>query len=96
MLQCVAVCRSVLKCVAVYCSVPYPRENAVCCCEALLQVCCSVLQCAAAWHSVFHCVVVCYNVLQCVDCVVVCATVCVCVQTVEVKIVCGNCRVLYP
>ena len=55
MLQCVAVCCSVLQCAAVCCSV-----------LQCVAVCCSVLQCAAVCLSVLQCVAVCCSVLQCV------------------------------
>jgi len=63
-LQCVAVCCSVLQCVAVY------QERS---CTLVLQariiaiyvaVCCSVLQCVAVCCSVLQCVAVCSSVLQ--------------------------------
>jgi len=50
-LQCVAVCYSVLQFGAVCCT--------VCC-----TVCCSVLQCIAVCCSVLQCVAVCCSVLQ--------------------------------
>ena len=55
MLQCVAVCCSVLQRVAVCCSV-----------LQCVAVCCSMLQCVAARCSVLQCVAVCRSVLQCV------------------------------
>ena len=55
MLQCAAVCCSVLQCVAVCCSV-----------LQCVAVCCSVLQCVAVCCSVLQCVAVCCSVLQCV------------------------------
>ena len=65
MLQCVAVCCSVLQCsmlqyVAVCCSV---EQLAVLQCVA---VCCSVLQCVAAFCSVLQYVPLHCSVLQCV------------------------------
>ena len=57
-LQCVAVCCSVLQCVAGYMTC-YTSCLVVCC--SMLQcvaVCCSVLQCAAAYCSVLQCVAV--------------------------------------
>ena len=48
MLQCVAVCCSVLQCAAVCCSV-----------LQCVAVCCSVLQCVAVCCSVLQCVAVC-------------------------------------
>ena len=56
-LQCAAVCCSVLLCVAESCTV-----LAVCC--DVLAVCCSVLQCVAVYCSVLQCVAVCCSVLQ--------------------------------
>jgi len=61
--RCVAVCCSVLQCVAVWCSV-IQRE-----CQSLQQhydellhrcvaVCCSVLQCDTVWCSVVQCAAV--------------------------------------
>jgi len=78
-LQHVAVwCSSVLQCVAVRCNVtwmpvrmqrPTPRDVAgayVPCCLIHLLPACKVLQCGAVWCcSVFQCVAVCYNALQC-------------------------------
>jgi len=64
-LQCVAVCFSVMKCDAVHRSVL--QCNAACC--SVLQyvaVCCSVLQCIAACYSVLQCGAVYCSVLQCV------------------------------
>ena len=72
MLQCVAVCYSVLQHVAVYCfryslfwrvhhSV-YPRSAALKC----VVVCCSVLQCVVVCCSALQCITVCCSVLQCV------------------------------
>ena len=55
MLQYVAVCCSVLQCVAVRCSV-----------LQCVAMCCSVLQCVAVCCSVLQCVAVCCSVLQCV------------------------------
>ena len=55
LLQCVAVCCSVVQCGAVWCSV-----------LQCVAVCCSVLQCGAVWCSVLQCVAVCCSVLQCV------------------------------
>jgi len=79
MLQCgAAVCCSVLQCVAVRCNVtwmpvriqrPTPRDVAgayVPWCLIHLLPACKVLQCVAAWCcSVFECVAVCRNALQC-------------------------------
>ena len=61
-LQCVAVCCSVLQCVAVL-------LQCVAVCYSVLQcvaVRCSVLQCVAVCYSVLQCVAVCCSVLQCV------------------------------
>ena len=56
-LQCcsIAVCCSVLRCVAI-------------CCSGLqcVAICCSVMQCVAVCGSVLQCVAVCCSVLQCV------------------------------
>ena len=69
MLQCVAVCCSVLQCVAEsrkdfgpLLSRPARRLLSVLQCAA---VCCSVLQCVAVCCSVLQCVAVCCSVLQC-------------------------------
>ena len=73
--QSVAVCCSLLWCVAVCCNVavaavdPVIRETLVSCvalCRSVLQcvaVCCSVLQCVPVCCSVLQCVVVCCRVL---------------------------------
>ena len=63
-LQCAAVCCSVLQCAAVCCSV---LQCAAVCCSVLqcAAVCCSVLQCAAVFCSVFQCVAVYVGVFQC-------------------------------
>ena len=58
MLQCVALCGSVLK----YGS----TAGLVTLQEILKKVCCSVLQCVAVCCSVMQCETVCYSVLQCV------------------------------
>ena len=82
MLQCVAVCCSVLQCGAVCCSVL--QCGAVCC--SVLQcvaVCCSVLQCVAVCCSVLQCAAVCCNVLK---------RVAVCCHALQC--VAGCCRVL--
>ena len=55
-LQCVALCCSVLRCVAVCCSV-----------LQCVAVCCSVLQCVAVRCSVLQCVAVCCSVLQTIN-----------------------------
>jgi len=71
-LQCVAVCCSVLQYVTAFCKnwnhlfgAHLPQRT--CAHEAMLQcvaVCCSVLQCAAVCCSVLQCVAVCCTVLQ--------------------------------
>jgi len=63
-LQCVAVCCSVLLCVVVYCSM---LQCVAVCCSVLqcVAVWCSVLQCVAVWCSVLQCVAVCCSVLHC-------------------------------
>ena len=68
MLQCVAVCCSVLQCDAMRCSV-----------VQCIVVWCSVMQCAAVCYSVLQCVAVCCSVLQCVA---VCCSVLQCVAVV--------------
>ena len=57
MLQCVAVCCSVLQC--------FPLSL---CCSVLqcVALCCSVLQCVAVRYSALECVGVCCSVLHCV------------------------------
>ena len=65
-LQCVAVCCSVLhRVAAVYKCVSFgtPREHAL---EVSVAVCISTLQCVAVCCSVLQCVAVCCSVLQCV------------------------------
>jgi len=73
MLQCVAVCCSVLQCVAAplvkaLTTVHVFARLPVVCCGVLqrVAVCCSVLQCVAVCYSVLQCVAVCCSVLQCV------------------------------
>jgi len=75
MLQCAAVCYSVLQCAVVCCSVAA--------CSSLLQyaaVCCRAFQCVAVCYSGLQCVAfdvaVCCRVLQCVA---VCCSVLQCV-----------------
>ena len=65
MLQCVAVCCSVLQCVVVCCSV---LQCVAVSCSVLqcVAVCCSVLQCVALCCGVLQCISVCCSVLQCV------------------------------
>jgi len=80
--QCVAECCGVLRCVVVRCKREYDGPM------KMLQVCCSVLQsvlqCAAVHCSMLQCVamVVCGGVLQCaavccsmLQCVAVCCSV---------------------
>ena len=88
-----AVCCSVLQCVAVCCSVLTCHQFAVCC--SVLQcvaVCCSVLQCV--WMSpicsVLQCVAVHCSALQCVS---VCCSVLQCVAVCW-RVVATCCRVL--
>jgi len=59
-LHCVAVCRSVLQCVAVFCSESRVVASAAACKDA------GVLQCVAVCCSVLQCVAVCCNALQCI------------------------------
>jgi len=73
--QCVAVCCSVLQCVAGVLQV---------CCKCV-AVCCSVLQCVAVYCSVLQCIAVCFSALQCValccnvlQCVTACCSVLQC------------------
>ena len=64
MLQCVAACCSVLRCIS-YGTVALP--NAPSPGRGVLQcqsACCSVLQCVAAWCSVLQCVAVCCSVVH--------------------------------
>ena len=80
LLQCVTVCCSVLQCVAVCCSVLQVSMAIIrlLCCSVLqcVAVCYSVLQCVAVRCSVLQCVAVCCSVLQCVA---VCCSVLECV-----------------
>jgi len=71
--QCAAVCGSVLQGVAVCCSIEIYRWNVEkvinkslrnMCTQWLVAVCCNVLQCAAVCCSVLQCVAVCCSVLQ--------------------------------
>ena len=91
MLQRVAVCSSVLQCVAecvaVYCSV-YQESFA-----SLTSVCCSVLQCVVVCCSVLQCVAVCCSVLQCVavccsmlQYVAVCCSMLQCVAAEKIRL----------
>jgi len=61
-LQCVAVCCSVLQCVGAQKRAIVWRENM----PSFFGVCCSVLQCVAVCCSVLQCVAVCCSVLKCV------------------------------
>jgi len=100
----VAVCCSVLQCVALiygYSTCVYVKMLRVCVCRGLyhmlqfVEVCCSVLQCVAVCCSVLH-VCVCrrlYRVLQFVEvCCSVwqCVAVCCAYVCVEDCIVCGS------
>ena len=84
-LQCVAVCCSVLQCVAMS-DKDQGVGRQVCnhslfCCPApgmRVAVCCSVLQCVAVCCGVLQCVAVCCRVLQCVAVCVWVFIVCVC------------------
>jgi len=90
MLQRVAMCCSVLQCVAVCCSKKivaaqrklsrYMYSCNQCAQISMLQCAalrCSVLQCAAVYSSVLQCVAECCSVLQCVALSVLqCAAVC--------------------
>jgi len=61
-LQCVAVCCSVLQCawktftVELMCRLLAPSK--------CVAVCCSVLQCGAVWCSVLQCGAMCYSVCE--------------------------------
>jgi len=58
---------SVLQCVAVCCSVLHQSRLSVSCVLQCVAVCCSVLQCVASISFVsFLCIAVCCSVLQCV------------------------------
>jgi len=57
-LQCVAVCCSVLQCVAKY------RADFGGCVLQCVAVCCSVLQCVAVCCSVSQCVAVCHGEIK--------------------------------
>ena len=61
----VAVCCSVLQCVAPRCSV---LQCVAVCCSVLqcVAVCCTALHCVAVCCSALHCVAVCCSVLHCV------------------------------
>ena len=102
MVQCGAVCCSVLQCVAVRCSVL--QCGAVWCCERGLSlqvhvckskyvaVCCSVLQRVAVCCSVLQCVAVCCSVLQSDARVSLCEHMCARVSVLQCVAVC--CSVL--
>jgi len=82
-LQCVAVCCSVLQsCVVVSYKTSrlqeFPETIEVLCCSVLqcVAVCCSVLQCVAVCYCAVYCAAVCCSVLQCVA---VCCSVLQCV-----------------
>ena len=70
-MQCVAVCCSVLQCVAVRMKRNCPKIKA----PVFDAVCCSVLQWVAVGCRVLQCVAVCCSVLQCVCSVLQCAAV---------------------
>jgi len=74
-LQCVAVCCSVLQCVAVHEVMQHRHHNAYCieCHTHWTHICCSVLQCVVVCCSVLQCVAVRHIVLQCAA--VCCSTV---------------------
>ena len=67
---CVAVCCSVLKCVAVCYWGVSKTVFWSCNCVAS----CDVLQCVAVCYSALQCIAVCCSVLQCVACVAVCCS----------------------
>jgi len=82
MLQCVAVCCSVLQCAATS-----GRDKTLVIRRLYIaEICCSVLQCVAVCCGMLQCVAVCCSVLQCVavccsvlQCVAVCCSVLPCV-----------------
>jgi len=67
-LQCVAVCRSVLQCVAVRWTLAWRREACTCvtgvCSPECVAVCCCELLCIAVCRSVLQCVAVCCSSLD--------------------------------
>ena len=65
MLQCVAVCCSVLQCVAVEAGSEGGRDTRGVCVR-LVSICCKVLQSVAVCCSVLQCVAVCCSGLECV------------------------------
>jgi len=88
---------SVLRCVAVCCSVLRRMRSVTVRCRVLqcVAVCCSVLQCVAAnaeCCSVLQCVAVCRSVLQCVA---VCCSECRALQSVAEIEWNSNCKKLY-
>jgi len=98
-MQCIAVCGSVLQFVALVATTPKTRTRAprlsrrislipgVSVAECCPVVCCSVLQCVAVCCSVLQCVAVCCRVVQCVAvccCVLLCAVCCSALQYVAV------------
>jgi len=82
MMQCVAVCGSVLQYIAVCCSL----VQCVAVCGSVLQyvaVCCSLVQCVAVCCIVLQCVAVFCSVLQygsMLQCLAVCCSVLQCVS----------------
>ena len=65
---CVAVCRSVLQCVAMHCNtlqcVPVKSRGKSDARTLFVASCCIVLQCVAVYCSVLQCIVVCCNMYQ--------------------------------
>ena len=91
MLQCVAVCCSVLQCIIYVGGSKVVREEQVSC--SVLQhvaVFCSVVQCGAVWCSVVQCVALCCTVLHCAA---LCCTVLQCVA--EKQFFIGKCFYMY-
>ena len=68
MLQCAAVCCSVLQCGAVLCVEGGRHVGDLISLEGSSQVCCSILQCAVECCGVLQCGAVCCSVLQCYVC----------------------------
>jgi len=98
-LQCVAVCCSVVQCLPVeldmcvqatfpQCFPKFPRtlpEYVLMC----VDVCCNLLQCVTVCCSVLRCVTVCSSVLQCVAvCLSVLRCVAVCCSVLQCVAVC--------
>jgi len=79
MLQCVAVCCSVLHMYECIYSVHITDTDI-----HFSDMCCSVLQCVAVCCSVLQCVTVCYSVVQCGA---VCCSVLQCVAVLHMYIV---------